>query len=58
MTTVEKLLEIAHYIGILPELLLQLPKEVDYGLTNFYKNWDIMIQDIYALNPDVCNPPR
>jgi len=53
MTTVEKLLEIAHYIGILPELLLQLPKEVDYGLTNFYKNWDIMIQDIYALNPDV-----
>ena len=53
MTTVEKLLEIAHYIGILPDLLLQLPKEVNYGLTNFYKNWDIMIQDIYALNPDV-----
>ena len=53
MTTVEKLLEVAHYIGILPELILQLPKEVEYGLTNFYKNWDIMIQDIYALNPDV-----
>lgn len=53
MTTVEKLLEIAHYIGILPDLLLQLPKEVNYGLTNFYKNWDIMIQDIYTLNPDV-----
>ena len=53
MTTVEKLLEIAHYIGILPDLLLQLPKEVEYGLTNFYKNWDIMIQDIYDLNPDV-----
>ncbi len=53
MTTVEKLLEIAHLIGILPELLLQLPKEVNYGLTNFYTNWDIMIQDIYDLNPNV-----
>lgn len=53
MTTVEKLLEIAHYIGILPELLLQLPKEVEYGLTNFYNNWNIMIEDIYALNDDV-----
>lgn len=53
METVEKLLEVAHYIGLLPDLLLQLPKEVEYGLTNFYKNWDIMIQDIYDLNPDV-----
>ena len=53
MSTVEKLLEVAHYIGILPELILQLPKEIEYGLTNFYKNWDIMIEDIYALNPDV-----
>lgn len=53
MTTVEKLLEIAHIIGILPEMLMELPKEVNYGLTNFYNNWNIMIQDIYDLNPDV-----
>ncbi len=53
MTTVEKLLEIAHYIGILPELIKTLPETLNYGLTNFYKNWDIMIEDIYALNPNV-----
>ena len=53
MSTVEKLIEIAHYLGILPDLLMELPAALDYGLTTFYENWDIMIQDIYDLNPDV-----
>ena len=52
-SSAEKLLEIAHLIGILPEMLLTVPGELNYGLTNFYNNWNIMIEDIYALNPDV-----
>ncbi len=53
METVEKLLEVAHLAGALPELGQQLPQILNYGLGNFYMNWDIMIEDIYALNPDV-----
>ena len=47
------LVEIAHLAGALPELVSTLPSALSYGLGNFYKNWDIMIQDIYDLNPDV-----
>lgn len=50
---IEKLLEIANYVGALPSIVEALPKALEYGLSNFYKNWDIMIQDIYDLNPDV-----
>ncbi len=50
---VEDLVEIAHLAGALPELVSTLPSALSYGLGNFYKNWDIMIQDIYDLNPDV-----
>ncbi len=50
---VEDLVEIAHVAGALPELVSTLPSALSYGLGNFYKNWDIMIQDIYDLNPDV-----
>lgn len=53
LSAVEKLIEIAHLIGVLPNIILELPQILDYGLGNFYKNWDIMIEDIYALNPDV-----
>jgi len=47
------LVEIAHVAGALPELVATLPSALSSGLGNFYKNWDIMIQDIYDLNPDV-----
>ncbi len=30
-----------------------LPAALEYGLSTFYENWDIMIEDIYAYNPDV-----
>ena len=53
MSTIESIVEIAHLAGALPELLEKIPSALEYGLGNFYKNWDIMIQDIYALNPDV-----
>lgn len=51
--TIEKLLEIANYAGAIPTIIDALPKALEYGLGNFYKNWDIMIGDIYELNPDV-----
>ncbi|MBQ8782735.1 MAG: S-layer homology domain-containing protein [Clostridia bacterium] len=50
---IEELVEIAHLAGALPELLETIPTALEYGLGNFYNNWDIMIQDIYDLNPDV-----
>ncbi len=50
---IEQLVEIAHLAGALPALLTKVPEALEYGLGNFYNNWDIMIQDIYALNPDV-----
>lgn len=53
LATVEKAVEIAHIAGALPTLLMALPEALEYGLSNFYTNWDIMIQDIYDLNPDV-----
>jgi len=53
MSTIEKLVEIAHIAGALPALATKLPEALSYGLGTFYKNWDIMIQDIYNYNPDV-----
>lgn len=50
---IESLVEVAHLAGALPELLTTIPEALQYGLGNFYNNWDIMIQDIYDLNPDV-----
>lgn len=50
---IEDLLEIAHLAGALPELVSTVPAALEYGLSTFYSNWDIMIQDIYDLNPDV-----
>lgn len=50
---IKELVEIAHLAGALPELIATLPSALSHGLNNFYKNWDIMIRDIYDLNPDV-----
>ena len=44
---------IASYCNALPELIQILPKALDEGLTNYFVNWNYMIEDIYALNPDV-----
>lgn len=53
VSTIESLVEIAHLAGALPELVETIPAALEYGLSTFYTNWDIMIQDIYDLNPDV-----
>ena len=45
--------EIAALTGSLPRLLQVLPKALEEGLTNYFENWNYVIEDIYALNPDV-----
>ncbi len=44
---------IASYCNALPDLIRVLPQALDEGLTNYFVNWNYMIEDIYALNPDV-----
>ena len=51
--TIATVVDIAHKAGALRPLLETLPSALEYGLGGFYENWDIMIEDIYALNPDV-----
>ena len=53
LATIEKLVEIAGLVGAVPELLMTVPEALNYGLSNFYINWNYMIEDIYTLNPDV-----
>ena len=51
--TIETLIDLAHKAGALEALLTVLPQALKDGLTNFYNNWELVIKDIYALNPDV-----
>lgn len=46
-------IELADITDALPELLLVLPAAIVYGIVNYAHNWDLMIEDIYKLNPDV-----
>ena len=49
----DTVVEIASYCNALPELIQILPQALNEGLTNYFVNWNYMIEDIYALNPDV-----
>lgn len=51
--TIDAIIDIASLCGALPDLIKVLPKALDTGLKNFFINWNYMIEDIYALNPDV-----
>ncbi len=51
--TADTIIEIAAYCNALPELAQVLPKALETGLRNYFTNWNYMIEDIYALNPDV-----
>lgn len=53
MSTVEKLVDIAHIAGALPKLVEIVPGALNNALHTFYTNWNLMIQDIYSINPDV-----
>lgn len=49
----DKLVDLADMTDAMPELIRVLPQALAYGLKHFFENWNIMIEDIYALNPDV-----
>ncbi|MBO5937362.1 MAG: S-layer homology domain-containing protein [Clostridia bacterium] len=51
--TIETLVDLAHKAGALEELGRTVPEALYKALQDFFTNWDIMIQDIYDLNPDV-----
>ena len=49
----DKIVELAQFTDAMPELVRVLPKALKYGLENFFENWNYVIEDILALNPDV-----
>lgn len=53
LDTIDTVIEIASLTGSLPRLLEVLPKALEEGLKNYFENWNHVIEDIYALNPDV-----
>ena len=50
--TVDQLVEIANTAKAIPDLLEAVPVALANGLVTFFTNWNIMIEDILALNPD------
>ena len=54
LETVKKVVDVvSRNSDAIAAVLAAIPGAIEYGLTTFYKNWDIMIEDIYAYNPDV-----
>ena len=50
---IASIIDIAALCGTLPELLEILPQALMRGFENFFYNWNYVVEDIYALNPDV-----
>lgn len=50
---IEKIIELADAMDNLPAVLEALPKYFARGVRNYLTNWTIILDDIYALNPDV-----
>ena len=54
LETVKKVVDVvSRNSDAIAAVLAAIPGAIEYGLTTFYENWDIMIEDIYAYNPDV-----
>lgn len=51
--TVNSLIDLACLCGALPDIIRVLPNALKIGIENYVTNWNYMIEDIYALNPDV-----
>ena len=50
---IAKIVDLAHKMNALDELIEAIPEAVKYGFGTYMENWDHLIQDIYDLNPDV-----
>ena len=51
--TIATLIDIAAVCGALPDIVEVLPGALKLGFERFVENWNYVIEDIYALNPDV-----
>ncbi len=51
--TLDKFLDLADTMGVLPNVIAAVPEALEYGISSLFNNWDPMIEDIYRLNPDV-----
>lgn len=51
--TMTSLIDLASMCGVLPDLVSILPGALKLGFSRFVENWNYVIEDIYALNPDV-----
>ena len=51
--TVDNLIDIATVAGCIDQLVQVMPQALNRGITTYFTNWNIVIDDIYALNPDV-----
>lgn len=50
---IKSLIDLADTMDALPGLMQALPEAISFGISNYLKNWNIVIEDIYGLNPDV-----
>ena len=50
---IAEIVNLAHQMNALDELIEAIPEAVMYGFGTYMENWDYLIQDIYDLNPDV-----
>lgn len=51
--TIDSLIDLAALCGALPDIIKVLPSALMTGFENFFTNWNYVVEDIYALNPDV-----
>lgn len=50
---IETIISLANAFNALDELLVELPEALNYSFRTLHENWDHIIEDIYAMNPDV-----
>ena len=53
LDTINALIDVLTYAGCMGQFAQVLPQALEEGYTNYVNNWNIMIEDILALNPDV-----
>ena len=47
------MVELAQTFNAVDEFLAVMPKAIEYAFSNLNKNWPIIVEDIYRMNPDV-----
>lgn len=50
---IETIISLANTFNALDELIVELPNALNYAFRTLHENWAHIIEDIYAMNPDV-----